>query len=178
VCKINLGKAAGNAMAKEIERKFLVASDEWRNRADRGTCLLQAYIVTMDDRSVRVRLMDDERAKLTIKIGTGSMTRDEFEYEIPVADAKDLMSKAIGLIIEKTRYEVKHGGFVWEVDVYGGAHQGLLIAEVELGAEGDTPDLPAWLGIEVTGDPHYSNQYLSTNPLASKADHELSYSPF
>jgi len=164
-------------MAKEIERKFLVASDGWRSEADRGTCLLQAYVVTMDDRSARVRLMDDERAKLTIKISNGSMTRDEFEYEIPVADAKELMSKAIGRIIEKTRYEVKHGGFVWEVDVYSGAHEGLVIAEVELSAEGDTPDLPVWLGAEVTGDLRYSNQFLSINPWVSMKDHELSYSP-
>jgi len=165
-------------MAKEIERKFLVASDGWRNATESGTRFLQAYIVTMDDRSVRIRLMGDNRAKLTIKIGAASMTRDEFEYDIPITDARDLMSKAIGLVIEKTRYEVKHGGFVWEVDVYGGAHEGLVVAEVELRSEGDMPDLPAWLGAEVTGDPHYSNQYLSNNPLVSKADHELSYSPF
>lgn len=165
-------------MAKEIERKFLVASDGWREAADGGTRFLQAYIVTMDDRSARVRLIDDRRAKLTIKIGTGSMTRDEFEYEIPVEDAKDMMSLAVGLVIEKTRYEVSHHGFVWEVDVYGGAHEGLIVAEVELEAEDDTPDLPSWLGNEVTGDPQYSNQYLSANPLVSKADHELSYSPF
>lgn len=165
-------------MAKEIERKFLVASDGWRKTADGGTRFLQAYIVTMDDRSVRVRLMDETRANLTIKIGAGSMTRDEFEYEIPIADAKEMMSKAVGLIIEKTRYELEHCGFVWEVDVYAGAHEGLVVAEVELDAEGDTPDLPSWLGTEVTGDPHYSNQYLSTSPLESKADHELSYSPF
>lgn len=165
-------------MAKEIERKFLVASGSWQEAADGGTRFRQAYIVTMDDRSARVRLMDDQRAKLTIKIGSGAMTRDEFEYEIPVDDARDMMSKAIGLIIEKTRYKVHHHGFVWEVDVYAGAHEGLVVAEVELGAEGDTPALPNWLGAEVTGDPHYSNQYLSTSPLVSKADHELSYSPF
>lgn len=165
-------------MAKEIERKFMVASGDWRSAADGGTRFQQAYIVTMEDRSVRVRLMDDKRAKLTIKIGTGSMTRDEFEYEIPVAAARDMMSMAIGLVIEKTRYEVQHRGFLWEVDVYGGAHEGLVVAEVELDAEGDTPDLPAWLGAEVTGDPHYSNQYLSTSPLVSKTDHELSYSSF
>jgi CYTH domain-containing protein len=146
-------------MAKEIERKFLVASDGWRGAADGGTRFLQAYIVTMDDRSAR-------------------MTRDEFEYEVPVEDARDMMSKAVGLIIEKTRYEVHHQGFIWEVDVYGGAHEGLVVAEVELDTEGDTPALPSWLGAEVTGDPQYSNQYLSTNPLVSKADHELSYSPF
>ncbi len=156
-------------MAKEIERKFLVASEGWRSAADRGTRLLQAYVVTMDDRSARVRLMDDERAKMAIKINDRSMTRDEFEYDIPVADAKDMMSKAIGLVIEKTRYEVKHGGFVWEVDVYAGAHEGLVIAEVELSAEGDTPDLPNWLGAEVTGDPRYSNQSLSINPSLSKS---------
>lgn len=165
-------------MAKEIERKFLVASDSWRDTADSGTRFLQAYIVTMDDRSVRIRLMDDTRAKLTIKIGSGSMTRDEFEYEISVAEAKDMMSMAVGLIIEKTRYEVQHHGFLWEVDVYSGAHEGLVVAEVELDAEGDTPALPDWLGAEVTGDPNYSNQYLSTSPIISKADHELSYSPF
>jgi adenylate cyclase len=156
-------------MAKEIERKFLVASEGWRSAANRGTRLLQAYVVTMDDRSARVRLMDDERAKLTVKISNGSMTRDEFEYDIPVADAKDMMSKAIGLVIEKTRYEVKRGSFVWEVDVYAGAHEGLVIAEVELSAEGDTPDLPNWLGAEVTGDPRYSNQSLSINPSLSKS---------
>jgi CYTH domain-containing protein len=83
------------------------------------------------------------------------------------------MPKAIGLVIEKTRYKVTHGGFVWEVDVYGGAHEGLVIAEVELSDEGDAPDLPAWLGAEVTGDPRYSNQFLAT--LASKSEHELSY---
>ena len=156
-------------MAKEIERKFLVASDGWQDEADGGTSLVQAYIVTMDDRSARVRIMDNARARLTIKISNGSMTRYEFEYDIPVDDAKELMSKAIGLVIEKTRYEVKHSGFIWEVDVYGGAHAGLVIAEVELGAEGDTPELPAWLGTEVTGDPLYSNQSLSINPSLSKS---------
>lgn len=165
-------------MAKEIERKFLVASDEWRKDADAGTPLFQAYIVTMDGRSLRVRLIDGKRARLTIKLGAGSMTRDEFEYEIPVEDARELMTKAIGLVIEKIRYKVHYHGFVWEVDVYGGAHKGLVIAEVELETEGDTPRLPSWLGAEVTGDVHYSNQYLSTEPLFSRTDHELSYSPF
>ncbi|KQS89630.1 MULTISPECIES: CYTH domain-containing protein [unclassified Rhizobium] len=164
-------------MAKEIERKFLVASNDWRSNANAGTALLQAYIVTMDGRSLRVRLMDGKRAKLTIKLGSGAMTRDEFEYEIPVDDARELMSKAIGLMIEKTRYEVEYDGFTWEIDVYSGAHDGLVIAEVELKAEDDEPRLPDWLGAEVTGDFHYSNQYLSTEPLFSRTGHGLSYSP-
>ncbi|WP_275785199.1 CYTH domain-containing protein [Pararhizobium gei] len=152
-------------MAKEIERKFLVSSDGWRARADRGTSLLQAYVVTMDDRSTRVRLLDDAHARLTIKIGSGPLTRDEFEYDIPVADARDLIAKAIGVIIEKTRYRVEHEGFMWEIDVYAGVHLGLVIAEVEMRTEADKPDLPPWLGTEVTGDPRYSNQSLATLPV-------------
>jgi len=165
-------------MAKEIERKFLVASDVWRDHADAGTALLQAYVVTMDGRSLRVRIADGKRAKLTIKLGAGSMTRDEFEYEIPIDDGRELMSKAIGLVIEKVRYRIGHCGFTWEVDVYGGAHEGLIIAEVELQSESDTPPLPAWLGAEVTGDFNYSNQHLSTEPLFSRAGHGVPYSPF
>lgn len=153
-------------MAKEIERKFLVASDDWRREADHGTSFLQAYIVTMNDRSTRVRLMDDARATLTIKIGSGLLTRDEFEYDIPVADARDLMSKAVGMIIEKTRFRVARGSFVWEVDVYAAAHHGLVVAEVELRTEDDEPELPQWLGAEVTGDPRYSNQSLSIQMVA------------
>lgn len=164
-------------MAKEIERKFLVASDTWRSQADAGTALLQAYIVTMDGRSLRVRLVDGKRAKLTIKLGSGTMTRDEFEYDIPIDDGRELVSKAIGLVIEKIRYKVEYGGFVWEIDVYGGAHDGLVIAEVELKTEDDAPRLPDWLGDEVTGDVHYSNQYLSTEPLLPRTGHGLSYSP-
>jgi CYTH domain-containing protein len=97
-----------------------------------------------------------------MKIGRGTLTRDEFEYEIPVADAEELLENAIGIVIEKTRYRVPYEGFVWEVDVFAGAHRGLVIAEVEMQAETDNPPLPAWLGREVTGDFRYSNQALAT----------------
>ncbi|MBB4217375.1 CYTH domain-containing protein [Rhizobium sp. BK212] len=116
----------------------------------------------MDDRSVRVRILDDRKAKLTIKIGRSTITRDEFEYDIPIADAKELLQNAIGIVIEKTRYRVPHQGFVWEVDVFTGEHRGLVIAEVEMTAETDNPALPSWLGREVTGDFRYSNQALAT----------------
>jgi adenylate cyclase len=149
-------------MAKEIERKFLVRTDGWRAKAVSKAILKQAYVASMEDRSVRIRILDGENARLTMKIGRTSMTRDEFEYDIPVADAEELMERAIGIIIEKTRYRVPHEGFVWEVDVFGGTHRGLIIAEVEMKSESDTPALPAWLGREVTGDFRYSNQALAT----------------
>jgi len=159
-------------MAKEIERKFLVSSDGWRSQSDGGTVFRQGYVVAMPDRSVRIRIMDGRLARLTIKLGSGSLIRDEFEYDIPIADAEELMPSAVGLVLDKTRYEVRHGGFLWEVDVYEGAYRGLVIAEVELESAADTPDLPDWLGVEVTGDSRYSNQSLATEPLM--VGHELS----
>ncbi|KQV66244.1 CYTH domain-containing protein [Rhizobium sp. Root1220] len=149
-------------MAKEIERKFLVRNDGWRSGAKTKSIFKQGYIASMDDRSVRVRVLDETTARLTIKIGRSAMTREEFEYDIPVADAVQLLDDAIGIVIEKTRYRVPHEGFVWEVDVFSGQHQGLVIAEVELRSESDKPPLPQWLGREVTGDFRYSNQALAT----------------
>lgn len=148
-------------MAKEIERKFLVRNDRWRDLVSEKLMLRQAYVAAMPDRSVRVRLTDETNATLTMKIGR-SMTRDEFEYDIPVGDAHELLDNAIGLVIEKTRFKVPYKGFVWEVDVFRGAHRGLVIAEVELKSETDNPELPDWVGREVTGEYRFSNQALAT----------------
>ena len=149
-------------MAKEIERKFLVRGEAWRSAVESQSVLKQGYVASMDDRSVRIRILDEKTARLTMKIGRSTLTRDEFEYEIPVSDAEELLENAIGVVIEKTRYCVPYKGFVWEIDVFGGAHRGLVIAEVEMQAETDNPPLPAWLGREVTGDFRYSNQALAT----------------
>ncbi|MBB3385462.1 MULTISPECIES: CYTH domain-containing protein [unclassified Rhizobium] len=148
-------------MAKEIERKFLVRADHWRDSVSERLILRQGYIASMADRSVRIRLANDTKATLTIKIGK-AMTRDEFEYEIPVDDAEELLETAIGLVIEKTRHKVQFKGFTWEVDVFRGAHRGLVIAEVEMDDESDNPELPDWIGREVTGEYRYSNQALAT----------------
>lgn len=147
-------------MAKEIERKFLVRGDGWRSFVSRTRLLRQAYIASMDDRSVRVRLENGHIATLTVKIGR-TMTRDEFEYAIPTSDAEELLGTAIGLIIRKTRHVVPFKGFTWEVDVFEGAHAGLIIAEVEMDDESDKPELPDWVGEEVTGQYRYSNQALA-----------------
>jgi adenylate cyclase len=148
-------------MAKEIERKFLVRGDGWQVQVTKATRLQQAYVASMDDRSVRVRLANGTAATLTIKIGT-SLIRDEFEYAIPASDAEELMQAAVGLVIRKTRHLVPLGGHTWEVDVFEGAHAGLVVAEVELDEAGDTLELPDWLGEEVTGQFRYSNQALAT----------------
>lgn len=152
-------------MAKEIERKFLVRDDSWRSLPVSQKSFRQAYILSGPDRSVRVRIVNEEHARLTIKIGTGKLVRDEYEYEIPVADALELAEAAEGIVIEKTRYDIPHAGFVWEVDVFGGPLAGLVIAEVEMSSEDDRPDLPPWLGEEVTSDRRYSNQMLAMSAI-------------
>lgn len=152
-------------MAKEIERKFLVAHEEWRDKVTSSKSFRQAYVASMDDRSVRVRIVDDRKATLTIKIGASALVRDEYEYAIPLTDADELMASALGIIIEKTRHTVEHAGFTWEVDVFRGHYAGLVVAEVEMDDENAQPALPEWLGQEVTGDHRFSNQSLATQDL-------------
>jgi adenylate cyclase len=149
------------AMAKEIERKFLVSNDSWQKHADSGTQLQQAYLMAEDGRNLRIRILSGQSARLTLKIGSSAMTRDEFEYPVPLDDAQAMLAMGIGTLIEKTRYRIPAGAFTFEVDVFTGALEGLVIAEVEMQSESDAPDLPGWLGAEVTGDPHYSNQAMA-----------------
>lgn len=158
-------------MAKEIERKFLVDGDGWKNGAEKGLRLTQAYIMSGPERSARVRIFDGGKAKLTLKFGSAGLSRDEYEYDIPLADALELVSRATGFVIDKTRYRVPDGAFVWEIDVFHGELAGLVVAEVELPDEEASPRLPEWLGREVTGDPRFSNQTLSqTGGRPTEAD--------
>lgn len=150
-------------MAKEIERKFLVKDESWRSGVTSADRIRQGYVSTMEDRSVRLRVRED-RATLTIKIGRNSFIRDEFEYPVPLADAEEMLTMAIGRVIEKTRHLVPVDGFTFEVDVFSGDLEGLVVAEVELRDVGDKPALPDWLGREVTGDERYSNLALATAP--------------
>jgi CYTH domain-containing protein len=161
-CKLLLSIAElAQHMAKEIERKFLVNNDGWQKFADTGTQLQQAYLMFADGRNLRIRILSGQTARLTLKIGTGTMTRDEFEYPVPLADAQAMLEMRIGTLIEKTRYRIPAGTFTFEVDVFAGALSGLVIAEVEMQSETDRPALPDWLGAEVTGDPRYYNQAMA-----------------
>jgi adenylate cyclase len=148
-------------MAKEIERKFLVSGQRWRTFADEGVAIRQAYIVAQDDRSLRVRIYGDGRARITLKIGHAALVRDEYEFDIDRDEAEDMLRQALGNVIEKVRHKVPHEGHVWEVDVYNGAHRGLVIAEVELSSIHDEPQMPNWVGREVTGETRYSNQSMA-----------------
>lgn len=160
-------------MAKEIERKYLVRNDDWRREATSKTPFRQAYIASMDDRSLRVRIKNGSDAVLTVKIGTSALVRDEYEYSIPLEDAEEMLGTALGIIIEKTRYTVDHEGFVWEIDVFEGSYKGLVVAEVEMNDEKDRPALPSWIGPEVTGDRRYSNQHLAMDDLSAELCHVL-----
>ena len=163
-------------MAKEIERKFLVKDDGWRAEAVSASTFIQAYVAAQEDRSLRVRLIDDRRAPLTIKIGRQLISRDEFEYDIPVEDSRELIGSALGIVLEKTRHEVEHEGFTWEVDVYAGAYQGLVVAEVEMEHEDQQPPLPSWIGPEVTGDRRFSNLVMATEDLSEELCGGVSHS--
>ena len=121
-------------MAKEIERKFLVKGDEWRRSATAGTRLRQAYLSDGGNAAVRVRIAED-RAFITIKAARPGRVRDEFEYPIPVSDAEQMLALCSGIMLEKTRYRIPEGNYVWEIDVYGGDNTGLVLAEIELDGE-------------------------------------------
>ncbi len=156
-------------MPTEIERKFLVKNDHWKATADQGTAYRQGYLtrVTGDNAgksSVRVRIEGD-CAKLNIKSATLGIFRQEYEYEIPVAEAEEMLDTlTIDSIVEKTRYHVPVGRHTWEVDVFAGDNAGLVVAEVELAAEDEVFEKPDWAGDEVSEEAKYFNVCLAQHP--------------
>jgi adenylate cyclase len=152
-------------MATEIERKFLVAGDGWRERVQGKSRIRQGYLSRESRASVRVRVIDGARATLTIKAGMGGFSRHEFEYPIPIADAEALLEFRAGHLIDKVRHRVEVAGRLWELDVFEGENEGLVIAEVELGSEGDALVVPEWAGREITEDRRYYNAGLARLPF-------------
>jgi len=151
-------------MAKEIERKFLLLSDDWRANADAGTVMVQGYLQSGKKSSIRVRLTDD-KAWLNIKSATLGISRSEYEYAIPLDDANEILASLCDeSIIDKTRYHVTVGNHIWEVDVFAGDNQGLVVAEIELSDENEVFEVPAWAGEEVSLDTRYYNVCLAKNP--------------
>lgn len=146
----------------EIERKYLLETMDWKHEFIQSvTNIKQAYLFEDEDKSVRIRVRSDE-AYLTIKMGKG-VTRNEFEYSIPVSDAEEMIEKAELLCLEKDRYVIHYGGKDWEIDVFKGKYEGLVLAEIELANENDEIALPSWIGEEVTNDPTYLNVNLFKN---------------
>ena len=149
-------------MATEIERKFRVDSELWRPSGT-GVRQRQGYLSSAKERVVRVRIAGD-RAFLTIKGETQGVARPEFEYPIPVADAEKLLQICEKPLIEKTRYIERWEGRVWEVDVFHGDNEGLVVAEVELASDKEDVIRPPWARDEVSSDPRYFNNNLVSNP--------------
>jgi adenylate cyclase len=153
-------------MAQEIERKFLVAGVAWRNGAT-GTPIRQGYLSTTEERTLRVRIAGG-KAFLTIKGMNRGITRTEFEYPIPVADAEAMLEALCERpLIEKTRWVVVFEGFTWEVDEFHGENAGLVVAEVELPTAETKPALPTWVREEVSSDPRYFNANLVKKPYTA-----------
>jgi CYTH domain-containing protein len=156
-------------MGVEIERKFLLANEGWRGQGI-ATRMRQGYLVADPVRTVRVRI-EGGRAVLTIKGKTTGAARGEWEYDIPVADATELLD---GLCeqpqVEKIRHRIEHAGHTWEVDEFLGLNAGLFVAEIELGAEDEAFEKPDWIGVEVTGDKRYYNSSLIRQPYSQWPD--------
>jgi CYTH domain-containing protein len=157
-------------MGIEIERKFLVKREEWLTQLQENQYesvpIKQGYINAEKERTVRVRTKE-VKAYLTIKGESLSVTRQEFEYEIPFEDAVELLKLCNQPLIEKLRYTVNYQGTIWEVDVFSGENEGLFLAEVELQNENDRFSLPKWIDIEVSNDARYYNSALNVAPYKS-----------
>lgn len=152
-------------MATEIERKFLLKDSSWKNLADEGTHYSQGYLVGSDTASVRVRIQG-ERAFLNIKSATIDITRQEFEYEIPLVEATEMLDTLCKKpLIDKIRYVLKNENHVWEIDVFSGDNEGLIVAEIELSDKNESFEKPDWLGEEVSDDARYYNVCLVKHPF-------------
>lgn len=148
-------------MAKEIERKFLVADSSWRKDVEANIVIRQFYLAVGPGRTVRIRICNEVDAALTLKFSGTGRGRDEYTLPVPLAEAQEMQAFALGRVIEKTRHHVRHKGYLYEVDVFAGDLAGLVIAELETPDLVPDGDLPAWLGREVTHDARYYNAQLA-----------------
>jgi adenylate cyclase len=155
-------------MGIEIERKFLLRHDGWKQKVVKSVHLCQGYLRTGTDSacSVRVRVDGDE-ARLNIKSATLGTTRTEFDFGIPAADGEAILLELCARpYIEKTRHYVEHAGHWWEIDIFEGDNAGLAVAEIELKSETEAFELPEWIGDEVSHDPRYYNSNLVRHPYS------------
>jgi len=149
-------------MAVETERKFLVSGEAWRSLGS-PVPYAQGYLARGNGVTVRIRIAG-EKALFTVKGPVEGISRPEFEYQVPIEDAREMLRLCNDPVIEKTRTRVPHGSHDWEVDEFGGENRGLIVAEVELSSPDEDVAIPPWVGDEVTGDPRYYNSNLAVRP--------------
>lgn len=154
-------------MSIEIERRFLVRSESWRQHVVRRLIIQQGYLASEGNATVRVRIVDNRNATLTIKSHAAATFRHEFEYSIPLDDALGILKLRSGGLVRKVRHIVISHGLTWEIDVFEGENAGLVIAELELKAFTQQVKLPDWAGREISGDVRYSNSHLARWPFRS-----------
>ena len=152
-------------MGVEIERKFLVKNTLWRSQASQGVNIKQGYLISGEDWTLRVRMMPAQ-AFLTLKGANEGIRRSEYEYPIPLEEAEELLNSC-SFRVEKRRYRIEVEQHLWEVDVFNGANEGLVLAEVELAFEEESFVRPTWLGDEVSNDARYSNARLAQDSFLS-----------
>lgn len=151
-------------MPFEIERKFLVISDAWKSHVLSESIIKQGYLATTDRASIRVRVSGG-KAHLNLKSRTLEVKRHEYEYEIPLEEGEEILANLTsGAVIDKVRFKIRHADHVWDLDLFHGANQGLIVAEIELDSEDEAFAKPAWAGDEVSGDPKYYNSSLIEHP--------------
>ena len=159
-------------MPIEIERKYLLLDESWRLQADAGMKMRQGYLSNNEKSSIRVRI-SGKMANLNIKSATPGCVRSEYEYPVPLAEAEELLQNLChDALIEKVRYLVEFSGFVWEIDVFAGANQGLIVAEIELKALDQEFPAPPWLGREVSDEIRYYNSQLISYPFCQWSPEE------
>ena len=155
-------------MAAEHERKFLLLSDSWRGSVSSSSLIIQGYLQQQKNCSVRVRLSNHTKATLNIKSATIGVSRQEFEYDIPVADAQQMLDSLCSKpLLEKTRHLISHQGNHWEIDEFSGDNDGLVVAELELEHPQQAFAKPPWLGREVSEDSRYYNTSLQQEPYST-----------
>lgn len=160
-------------MGIEIERKFLINREIWNTlKKPAGEFYMQGYLSVDADKTIRVRLTDS-KSFITIKGKLKGASRDEFEYEIPGDDARQMLQKLVSGSLQKVRYKINFQNKIWEIDEFCGDNEGLILAEIELAHEEESFGIPGWIAKEVTGEEKYYNANLAMNPYCNWKDEAI-----
>lgn len=164
-------------MSLEIERKFLLKNNDWKEHVTKKEPIIQGYLASSSDNGITVRIrVTGQHGYMTFKGPRVGFTRIEYEYEVPINDAKSILLESQAPTVKKVRHTLMHNGDEWVVDVFKGANKGLTVAEIELKSENQEVNLPVWVKCEVTGESKYRNSRLAANPFSTWTSDDASRS--